>query len=175
LDRRKKKIILLLFAMILCAAAVAGSTMFDEDVSTGNRITTAVFDLKVNGKDEPGPIISMNDVKANSSYVTEIPVRLIGTGRGELEIIFRNIRIDQGVQAESEDATEPAPLNEQFYVSVNGGSRSTLKEGLNKSVGYISGGETTVVVLKVEAKSSLYNAYQGDSMTFDIAFRCNQK
>lgn len=175
MNRKKKKILLLLFALALCTAAVAGSIMFDEDVSTDNKVTTAVFDLKVNGKDEPGPIITMDNVKAGSSYVTEIPVRLIGTGKGELEVIFRNIKIDEGIVYESENPVEPAPLNEQFYVSVNGGTRSTLKEGLNKSIGYISGGETTVVVLKVEAKSSLDNSYQGDSMTFDIAFRCNEK
>lgn len=179
MDRRRKRIIIFfVLTLILGAAVIAGSNMFDEDVSSDNTISAAVFDLKVNGKDVPGPVINFTNVLPGQSYVTEIPVRLVGSGRGELEVVFRNIRIEEGNNSDPDfkEATGTVPpLNEQFYVSINGGTRTTLKEGLNKSIGYLSAGETTIVVLRVDAKTSLDNRYQGDTMKFDIAFRCNQK
>lgn len=178
----KKRILILSVMLVLICFGIAGTYFFDSDISKGNKFKMSTFDLKVRGEDDQGAIFTVPSALVGSSYTTSVPVKLNGTGGGRLYLKFLNIKNDQGEQTEPEIEAETAAgrpvydLSGQIYVSVNGGTRSTLKEGLSKSVGNISAGETTNVVITFDIKNpSDENLYQGDVCTFDIAFYCEQK
>ncbi len=179
--RNRKKVLILSIIMVLVCLGIAGTYFFDSDVSRGNKIKMSVFDLKVNGVDDQGAIIRVPFAVAGNSFTTTVPVTLNASGRGKLYLKFLNIQNDQGEQTEPEIEAENTAgkeiydLNEQIYVSINGGSRSTLKEGLSKAVGEIKSGETTIVVITFDVKTSAAsNVYQGDVCSFDVAFCCDQ-
>lgn len=173
----KKRLFMFGVLLIFAAIAAAGSYMFDEDVSTDNNVSAAVFDLKVNGKDVPGPVFDSIVLAPGESITTEVPVRLIARTPGTLSIIFKNIENSKSSKEDpdlQEYSNSESLLSDFLYVSVNGGSRSTLKEGLSKTVGILEPGETTTVLIKIDAKTTMDNSVQGDRCKFDIAFRCEQ-
>lgn len=176
--RFRKDVMLALFLLLLMAAGIAGTYMFDEEVSKSNTIEASVFDIKVNDTDRPGPIFDHVVIEPGGSVVATVPVRLIGSGTGRLEITFEDLKNGEGSFTEPEmdfgnNATTD-PLSNYVYVSVNGGSRSTLKDGLTKTVGTIRAGETTEVVIKIDGKTTMDDSLQGDFCNFDIVFTCEQ-
>lgn len=179
-ERRKfrKDVALAMFFLLLLAAGIAGTYMFDEEVSKSNTIEASVFDIKVNDTDRPGTIFDHAVVEPGGSVVATIPVRLVGSGVGRLEITFEDLKNGEGPFTEPEMAygnnATTEPLSDFLYVSVNGGSRSTLKEGLTKTVGTIKAGETTEVVIKIDGKTTMDDGLQGDFCNFDIVFTCEQ-
>lgn len=176
--RLRRDAALAIFLLLLLAGGIAGTYMFDEEVSKSNTVKAAVFDIKVNDSDRPGPVLDDAVVEPGGSVVATVPVRLIGEGAGELEITFRDLKNSEGPFTEPEMAygnnSTTEPLSDFLYVSVNGGSRSTLKEGLTKSVGVIKAGETTEVVIKIDGKTTMNDGLQGDFCNFDIVFTCEQ-
>lgn len=177
-ERKKLLTAGLALLLLLLAVKLAGTYLFDEEVSRNNSLRVALFDLKVNGKDGPGNLVNLVNILPGESYTTTIPAKLVGNRAGVLKITFSNFKFDEEGLSEAENSSEStntAPIWEYFYVSVNGGSRSTLKEGLTKTVGLLSPNETTNVVLRFEAKSDLSNIYQGDAVFFDMTFRAEQQ
>jgi hypothetical protein len=181
LETRKTLFLLVAGSLLFAAVVIAGSYLHDDEVSRDNVVGIATFDLEVNSTNTPGPIIRVPALLPGSSVTTYLPVRLKGSGTGKLSVIFRNIVTTQGTQTDAELDAEAALKREvydvpsQLYVSVNRGSRSTLKEGLEKTIGILSAGETTHVAITFEAKTTTGNEYQGDQCTMDIVFNCNQQ
>lgn len=179
LKSRKRKIALVSIFFLLLAVGIAGTYLYDKEVSKSNLIQAATFDIKVNGTDKPGTILDIKGIKAGESYTTTVPVTLNGSGKGELELEFINLKNSDSVTSEPEyydsETTYTRNLSDFLYVSVNGRSRSTLKDGLTKEVGIIEAGETTNVVIQVDAKTTLENDLQGDLCKFDIVFSCEQE
>jgi hypothetical protein len=181
LERRKTRFIVIAVSLLLMAAVIAGSYLHDDEASKDNVVSIATFDLTVNSTNTPGPIIRVPALLPGSSVTTYLPVRLKGSGTGKLSVIFKNIETTQGTQTDSERDAEAALGGEvydvpnQLYVSVNGGSRSTLKEGLEKTIGILSAGESTYVAITFEAKTTAGDEYQGDQCTMDIVFNCDQQ
>lgn len=177
----RKKVLVLSIIFVLICLGIAGTYFYDSDISSGNEVKMSFFDLKVNGIDNQGAIIKVPFAIAGNSYTTTVPVKLTGSGSGKLYLKFLNVQNSQGGQTEPEIEAEKAAgkeiydLNEQIYVSINGGTRSTLKEGLSKTVGEIQSEVTTDVVITFDIKTtSVDNVYQGDVCAFDIAFCCDQ-
>jgi|GEM_PF-6394459 len=166
------KIFVIVLGLIVLGVIAAGSYLYDEEVSKGNRIRVGVFDLKVAGDDNPGPVINYDGAFPGESYIAQVPVTLVSDRNGLLKITFKNLSVRNDSDQES---TSTAPLWEQFYVSINGGTRSTLKEGLTKKVGYLGPGETTRVVLTIETKTTLGNEYKGETLNFDLVFSAEQQ
>lgn len=174
---KKKSILIVALLFVLLAAGIAGTYLFDEETSYSNQLRVAVFDLKVDEKDEPGPLISINGITPGESYVTTIPLKLIGHTSGKVSITFKNLKFEEETPTEPElkDLEKSSsPLWEHFYVSINGGSRTTLKEGLKRTIGTLKPNETTLVVITFEAKTSIDNEFQGDAVYFDAVFRAEQ-
>lgn len=167
---RQRKILAIALALIVLGVVAAGSFLFDEEVSTGNKIRVGVFDLKVAGSDNPGPIVDYDGAFPGETYIAQVPVTLVGDRSGLLKVAFKNLSVSGG-----SESTSTTPLWEHFYVSINGSTRSTLKEGLVKKLGYINPGETTQVILTIETKSTLRNEYKGDILNFDLVFSAEQQ
>lgn len=177
---RTKKVALIAGILSILCAGIAGSYFKDSDVSTENEIILSTFDIKVNEMDDQGPVVKIPCALSGDSYITTIPIRLVGKGKGKLIVSFNNIQNGQGVQTEPEIEAENASggpvfnVSDQVFISVNGGSRSTLKESLTKTVGNIQAGETTIVAIKLDVKTTAKDVYQGDFSKFDIIFSCEQ-
>ncbi|MCX7832248.1 MAG: hypothetical protein N2440_05065 [Actinobacteria bacterium] len=165
--------------LVLVSAGIAGTYLFDDEVSSGNKIKIACFDLKVDGGDTPPALVDISGILPGESFLTTIPLRIVGDREGKVSVTFDNFKLIESNDTEPEltakTGTNTAELWEGFYVSVNGGSRSTLKDGLTKSIGILKPNETTYVVLKFDAKTSITNDYQGDSFTFDIILKAEQQ
>jgi hypothetical protein len=176
-NKKFKKTAIFAAVLVFLGTMIAVSYLFDEEVSRGNRIKVGVFDLKIAKKDNPGQLIDINGAYPGEVYVATIPVTLIGERGGILKLSFKNLQFNEGDQLdpESKGVASSEPLWEQFYVSVNEGGRSTLKEGLSKTIGYLTPGETTELVIKFEAKTTLANEFQGDSLNFDLVFNAQEK
>lgn len=179
LEHRNVRIFTLLsILLLLLVAGVAGTYLYDEEISTSNSLRVATFDLKVNGKDNPGTLVSFSNILPGESFSTTIPVRIVGGREGKVSLTFTNIKFDEETLTEPEskyETTDTAPLWEKFYVSVNGGSRSTLKEGLTKTIGILKPNETTYVVVRFDAKTTLADNFQGDGIYFDMVFKAEQQ
>lgn len=174
---KKKTILIVALLLLFLAAGIAGTYLYDEEVSNSNQLRVAVFDLKVDERDNPGTLVNFTGVIPGESYAATVPVKLLGNASGKVSITFKNLKFDEETNTEPElkdTERSTVPLWEHFYVSVNGGTRSTLKEGLKKTVGILKPNETTYVVLTFEAKTSIDNEFQGDAVYFDAVFSAEQ-
>lgn len=164
--------------LILVSAGIAGTYLFDEEISSGNKIRIACFDLKIDSVDNPSALIDISGILPGESFVTTIPLKIVGDREGKVSITFDNFKLIESNDTEPEltaqTATNTSELWEGFYVSINGGSRSTLKNGLRKSIGILKPNEPTSVVLKFDAKTTITNGFQGDAFTFDIILKAEQ-
>ncbi len=167
-----------IIALVIVAATTA--TLLDEDISEENIVQAGAFELYVNGKNDPDRIVCIENILPGERMETTVTLELKGTGKADVDVVFRKIETTQGIQTDPETVAETVlggpifDLEKQLYVSIGKGSRSTMKEGLSKGIGVLNAGETTVVPIVIELKSTTGNEYQGDRCIFEMAFLAKQ-
>lgn len=145
-----KRILLSAGSILFSTALLVGATyafFTDTETSSGNTFTAGTLDLKVNGVDNPGPLVQLSAKPSESVAPVEITLTNTGSNGGVADLHFQNVVNSAGTLTEPECLAEGGTWDPTFTPPCQGGGwvpNDAVHHQIGLDIGYDLDGNGTV-------------------------------